>query len=99
MSDNESLEPFFNDTVSDINGLKRDLRFYNPLSPLDGYHISDQEVGNTSYFGYLNKDGAWYVQKAVRTSAVTNYTYKAGASGYDWSARASGTYASFDTTF
>lgn len=99
MGNNKSLEPFFNDDVSEADGVYRNLRVTSPKSALEGYYISEQETGTTSYFGYLTADGAWYIMRAVRTAAVTVYTYKKGSSGYDWSARAGGTYASFDTTF
>lgn len=99
MPDNKSLEPLFNDDLSETDGIKRNLRIINPQNPVDGYHIADQETGVTSYYGYLNKDGAWYIQKAVRTGAEVNYTYKKGDSDYDWSARIDGTYAPFSDTF
>lgn len=99
MGDNISLEPFFNDKVSESEGLTRVLRIKNVLNPIEGYHISDQETGTTSFFGYLDKAGKWYIQKGVRTGAEVNYTYAAADSGYNWSNRASETYASFDTTF
>lgn len=99
MEDNVSLEPFFNDKVSESDGLQRVLRIKNVLNPVEGYHISNQVTGATSYFGYLDKDGKWYVQKAVRSGAEVNYTYKAGDSGYDWSDRGGGTYAAFSVTF
>jgi len=73
--------------------------FFN-LQPLNGYSISDTIVGATSYYGYLNKEGEWYIQKAVNAGGgETNYTYKKGNSGYDWAGRAGGTYAAFSDTF
>ena len=99
MPDNISLEPFFNDQVSDVDGVKRVLRVTSIFDALEGYHISDQEVGTTSYYGYLNKDGAWYIRRGIQSGAVINYTYAAGSSGYNWSGRTGLTYASFNTTF
>ena len=99
MVDQQSLEPFFNKKVSEADGVKRNLRVQNALNAIEGYQISDQEIDETSYYGYLNADGAWYIMKAIRVGTVTNYTYKAGSSGYSWAGRTSGTYASFDTTF
>lgn len=66
---------------------------------LSEYKIADSETGATSYFGYLRKDGAWYIQKSVITGAETAYTYKRGASGYSWADRADPTYAAFNVTF
>ena len=101
MSDNKSLEPFFNDDVSEADGVYRNLRVYNPNQPLEGYHISEQESGATSYVGYQNADSKWYIMRSVVTGAVTVYRYKRGDSGYDWSERATdgGLYADFGTTF
>ena len=69
MGDNESLEPFFNKKASEADGTKRNIRFQNVLDPVDGYHISDQATGTTSFFGFLNKDGAWYIQRGRRTGS------------------------------
>lgn len=99
MPDNKSLEPFFNDDVSQSDGVYRNLRVTHPKSALEGYYISDQETGATSYFGYLNADGAWYIMKAVTSGAETNYTYVKGSSGYNWAGRAGLSYAVFSTTF
>lgn len=66
---------------------------------LEGYAISDQEVGTTSYYGYVNKDGKWYIVKAVISGNVTNYTYAKGDSGYNWAGRATESYQNFATTF
>ena len=76
------------------------LNNWRSILALAGYQISDQEVtGSTSYYGYLDKDGKWYIMRAVISSTVTAYTYAAGADGYDFSNRAAESYASFDTTF
>lgn len=99
LDDNKSLEPFFNDDVSDADGIRRVLRIKSVLNALEGYQISDQEVGTTSYYGYQNKDGAWYIQKGIQAGAEINYTYKKGSSGYNWGARGDPTYASFSDTF
>jgi hypothetical protein len=64
------------------------------------YYISDQIVATTSYYGYLRRDGAWYIMKAVDAgSGEINYTYAKGAGGYDWAQRAAQSYAAFSTTF
>ena len=98
MSD-KSLEPLFNQDVSEADGLLRNLRVTHPKSVLEGYYISDQDVGATSYYGYLNSGGAWYILRAVITGAVTAYTYASGSSGYNFANRASETYAIFSTAF
>ena len=101
MSDNKSLEPLFNDDLSESDGLVRNLRVTHPKSVLEGYYISDQDVGSTSYYGYQNKDGAWYIMRGVTSGAVTNYTYVAGVSGYAtaWTNRTTQTYQTFADAF
>lgn len=98
-SNDKSLENFFNNDVSDQDGTKRNLRFNNASNPIDGYAISEEENNTTSYYGYLNQDGKWYIQRSVRTSTIVVHRYKRGDSGYNWANRADPTYASFDATF
>jgi len=71
------------------------------LSVLAGYQISDQEVGATSYYGYLDRDENWYIMKAVRNGAITNYTYVKGAFGYsaNWANRTNLVYQTFSEVF
>lgn len=73
-------------------------RFKNDI--LSEYAISDRIVGATSYYGYLRRDGAWYIMKDVDAgSGEVNTTYAKGISGYSWAGRALETYAVFSTTF
>ena len=74
------------------------LRTSSP-SPLAGYGLSDQDVGAILYYGYLDKYGNWYVQKGIVSGAVTNWTYAAGSSGYNFAGRAGLSYAAFNITF
>lgn len=72
------------------------------IDAIFGYNISDTEEATgdgTSYYGFINEKGAWYIMKAVLSSGVTNYTYARGDSGYNWSNRASETYNRFDIIF
>ncbi len=68
---------------------------------LAGYMPADQDTGGTSFYGYLDKDGNWYIMKTVRTGNELAHTYAKGTSGYPaaWIARATQTYAAFDVTF
>jgi len=77
------------------------LAVTNSKVPVEGYQISHQEVGTTSYYGYENKDGAWYIMKSVVAVAITTYTYTKGSSDYStaWTNKGTQTYASFSTTF
>jgi len=67
-------------------------------SPTDGYGIMnvDDDGTHPNYYGFVNKDGAWYI---VREAADGSFSYVKGNSGYDWSERASESYASYDSTF
>ncbi len=64
---NTSLEPLFN------------LR----ISPLDGYMATDQFTSAaTSYFGFLHKNGSWFIQRQVVTGDNIAWRYATGSSGY-----------------
>jgi hypothetical protein len=64
---------------------------------ISGYKISDLEDGTTSYFGYLNADGGWYILKLTTTAA----RYVKGDSAYTtaWTGRASLTYDYYNNVF
>ncbi len=64
------------------------------------YAIADLDTTpGTQYNGYLRADGAWYIQRQVTSGTDIAYTYVKGASGYDFSNRASESYVSFDSAF
>lgn len=80
--------------VKDTSGTKIDPAI---KSPTDAYGIMNtDESSYPYYYGFVNKDGAWYIVKAASDGS---FTYAQGASGYNWSTRASQTYASYDSTF
>lgn len=68
-----------------------------------GYHISDQDNAGSGvfYFGYLAREGEWYIMKQDGSSNPTTYTYAKGDSDYStaWTNRTTQTYVRFDTTF
>lgn len=81
-------------SVKDTTGTRIDPAI---KSPTDGYGIMNtDESSYPYYYGFVNKDGAWYIVKAASDGS---FTYAKGASGYNWSARAGQTYASYDSTF
>jgi hypothetical protein len=80
-----SIEPLLNERFS--------------LLALEGYAISDQDNSSPAYYGYLNKEGAWYIMKATTTGAVVAYTYAKGSGSYNFAGRAGEVYASFSSTF
>lgn len=68
-------------------------------SPTDGFGISNLDTGSyPAYFGFINKDGGWYVMKE---NPQNTFTYAKGASDYatNWSGRAGLTYDTFDVIF
>jgi len=68
--------------------------------PTDAYSISNIEATATyKYFGFEDKDGAWYIMR--KTLADNTFLYTAGASDYStaWTDRASQSYASYGSTF
>lgn len=103
MSDNESLEQFFNDLASEADGTLRRLRVTSAKNAVEGYQIANSEIisGGTSYYGFLDKDGNWYIQKAVESGKITTYTYVKGASDYatNWTGRTGLSYNTFDAIF
>lgn len=80
--------------IKDTTGTKIDPAI---KSPTDGYGIMNtDEASYPYYYGFVNKDGAWYI---VKSASDGSFTYSKGSSSYPWSSRASQTYASYDTTF
>ncbi len=83
-------------SIKDTTGAKIDPAIKQPT---DGYTLAqiDDGVSNT-YYGYLNKDGAWYI---LREDTSSNYRYTKGSSSFatNWTNRASLTYDYFDAIF
>ena len=72
--------------------------------PLDGYNISDIDDGNAiRYYGFVNKDGAWYVLQ--ENTSNNTIRYATGVNNYStaitgaWITRASQTYGIFNDIF
>ena len=72
-------------------------------NPTDKYGISETDRATTPYYyGFVDKDGGWYIMKEVVNSATSStFTYVTGASNFStaWTARASQTYVTFNTAF
>lgn len=70
--------------------------------PTDGYNITEiDDSGVDTYYGYVNKDGAWYIQKELSTGA---YRYVKGASDFTnattgWPNKINLTYGYFNDIF
>lgn len=70
--------------------------------PTDGYNITEiDDSGIDTYYGYINKDGAWFIRKELSTGA---YRYVKGASDFTnvttgWPNRINLTYDYFNIIF
>jgi hypothetical protein len=83
-------------SIKDTTGAKIDPAIKQPT---DGYNIAQvDDSTSTTYYGYLNKDGAWYI---LREDSSSNYRYCKGSSSFstNWTSRASLTYDYFDAVF
>lgn len=68
-------------------------------SPTDGYGVSNLDTTSyPAFYGFVNKDGAWYI---MQENPQNTFTYSTGASAYStgWTGRAALTYTTYDTTF
>lgn len=68
-------------------------------SPTDGYAITEIDDSSPSYYGYVDKDGNWYITKA--DSDTGNYRYAKGLTGFssNWDNRVNLSYGYFDSVF
>lgn len=67
--------------------------------PTDGYNITEiDDAGLDTYYGYVNKEGAWFIQKESSSGA---YRYTKGSSDFstNWTNKASLTYDYFNVIF
>lgn len=67
--------------------------------PTDGYKISEiDDVSSPSYYGFVEKTGAWFIMKEDSSGA---YRYTKGDNGFstNWTNRTSLTYGYFDEIF
>lgn len=66
--------------------------------PRDGYSIAQLDDSVPAFYGFTNKEGAWFI---MREDASGNYRYAAGSSDFatSWTNRASLTYDYFENVF
>lgn len=71
-------------TIKDTTGAKIDPAVKQPT---DGYKISRLADTSPAYYGFTNKDGAWFIMKE---DANGNYTYAVGSTAFEtnWGNRA-----------
>lgn len=76
----------------------------NPLptktqDPLAGYHSSDIARGDPEYWGYLDKDGKWYIMEYGRTAGTRRFSRGSSDYSTNFSNRANLTYSYFNEVF
>lgn len=66
--------------------------------PVDGYRIGQLDDASPAYYGYTNKDGAWFI---LKEDSSGNYRYTKGSSGFstNWTNRAALSYDYFENVF
>jgi hypothetical protein len=81
--------------IKDTTGAQIDPAIKHPT---DGYRISQIDDSTPAYYGYLNKDGAWFIMKEDSNG---DYRYAKGNSNFstNWANRTSLTYDYFDAVF
>ena len=71
----------------------------------EGYKVSDEadKAGDSTirYYGFVNREGAWFIMKQTVSGTTSSYRFVKGASAYTtaWTARESQTYDYFNTIF
>src|SRR3990170_1731177 len=63
--------------LKDIAGNRIDPAQHHPT---DGYKISRLDDSSPAYYGFTNKEAAWFIMKEDSSG---NYTYAVGSSGFD----------------
>lgn len=89
-------------SLKDANGAK-----INPAEKqaTDGYKISkidDTSSSTYAYYGFVNSDGAWYIQQETLSGVNTgSFQYYKGTANFssNWTNRASFTYDDFEDIF
>jgi hypothetical protein len=67
-------------------------------SPTEGYNISQIDDSVPAHFGFVNKDGAWFIMKECEDGA---YLYCKGEKDFakNWESRTKLTYNNFEEVF
>lgn len=90
--------------LKDIAGNKIDPAKHHPTAGFKIARLDDTSSSTYAYYGFVDKTGAWYLQREQLTGAdAGQYLYSTGSSDFStaWTNRASPTpaYATFDSTF
>lgn len=98
--DNMSFDDGLKVKITEIIGSDGVLK--NPATEekqdiLSSYARAGQDIsGDPMYFAGLKQDGSWFIKRMYLSGDYTT-KYANGTSGFDWSSRASLTYADFNT--
>ena len=72
-------------------------------NPTDKYGITNTDTtsSSTHYYGFIDKDGNWYIMQESISGSVSTYSYVVGTTSYstNWTGRAALTYVEFDLAF
>lgn len=81
--------------IKDTAGVQIDPSQHHPT---DGYKITEVDDSSPAFYGFVRKDGAWFIMKEDSAGA---YRYFKGASSFstNWTSRASLAYDYFDNIF
>lgn len=70
---------------------------------LAGYEPAtrDENSGATSYYGFVDSDGNWYIMREVPTGSVTEDDFIRGTTNFatNWTGRAGLSYQKFNLVF
>lgn len=98
-----SLFPGGNVTASETTALIKDPsgNIIHPAQkkPLDDYNISDIENSATTYYGFVSKDGSWYIMRVDTNTGTFRYTKEKSNFRANWANRANLKYDYFDNVF
>lgn len=90
-------EKFYEAVMSVSTGLKRSQTISN-IDPLQIYQVSDiDDAGATKYYGFLDKDGNWYIMQ--KTTTAVRYFSGSGNYSTNWTGRAGLSYDYFSEIF
>ena len=67
--------------------------------PTDGYKISEVDNGETTYYGFIDKDGAWYIMKEDPSTGSFRYARAESNFAGNWAGRERLKYDYFHNVF
>jgi len=96
MSFDESLQMRVTELIG-ADGVLKNPATEEKQGVFNEYAPAGQDIsGDPMYFAGLKADGSWYIKRMYLSGDYTT-KYANGTTGFDWSSRASLTYADFNT--